>query len=303
MATTIENYYGSSCSGTNGTTSRTLTLSNTATTNNNDFFVFVNNSFLHPTIDYTVSHASSSTVITFLNIVWDDQRITVKYGSSTTLSGSGYCSVDDVRLISKLTTSDISDADLEDIIAGVTKEINKKINIEVIREKIEYIDNTRENDINGVNTTYYVKNWKGKYLADRNYDGEVNTSDVIVYAVNTNGTETEATVSSITTDEGKIVLSTAYNSTYTLYITYCWSHWDEYTPHQFVTLAAMYLSAANAFLKKDTGVQSVRFGNVSIYKKLSGSYASFYNKYEAILRDLLSFSTLKDNWEESKVKI
>lgn len=303
MTTTIENYHGSDCSGSNGDSSRVLTLANTSLTNSNDFFVFVNSSFLHPSQDYSVSHSTINTIIIFTNSLWDDQAITVKYSTTTSVSGAGYCSIDDVRLISKLTTSDISDEDLTDLIAISTKEINKKINIEVIREPVNYIDITRQNKIDGSNTTYYLRNWKGKYLADRNYDGIIDTSDIIVYAVDSNGNEEVATISSVTFDECKFVLSSSYNSTYLLYVTYCWSHWDENTPHQLLSLAAAYLTAANAFLKKDTGVQSVRFGNVSIYKKLSGSYSSFYNKYEAILRDLLSFSNLKDSWIEAKVRI
>ena len=303
MTTTIENYDGSDCSGTSGDASRVLTLANTSLTNSNDFFVFINNSFLHPTQDYNVAHGTTNTTIIFVNPVWDSQVITVKYSTFTSISGAGYCSIDDVRLISKLTTSDISDEDLTDLIAISTKEINKKINIEVIREKVDYIDLTRQNKIDGSNNTYYVKNWKGKYLADRNYDGLIDTSDIVVYAIDTDGNEEVVSVSSVTFDEGKFVLSSAYDSSYRLYITYCWSHWDENTPHQFLNLAAAYLTTANVFLKKDTGVQNVRFGNVSIYKQVSASYNSFHKKYEAILRDLLSFSTLKESWRESTVRI
>jgi len=215
----------------------------------------------------------------------------------------GYCTIDDVRSISKLTISDISDEDLQELIEQSTLEITKKINVEVNREKIEYLDDTRQNKLDGSNTTYYVKNWKGKYLADRNYDGDVSTSDVIVHMVATDGTESTIIPSSITHNEGKFNLSTAYDSSYRPFVSYAWSHWDEYTPHQFLALACAYLSAANSFLKKDTGLQSVRFGNVSIYKKVSGAYSSFYEKYNALLRDLTSFSILKDSWRESTIKI
>lgn len=215
----------------------------------------------------------------------------------------GYCTVEDVRSISKLTTSEVSDEDLQYIIEQSTFEINRKINIEVTREKIEYIDEVRKNKFDGFNNTYYVKNCKGKYLADRNYDGNVSTSDVLVYIVAKDGVETKIIPQSIVPDEGKFVLSESFDSSNIGYVSYSWSHWDEYTPHQFLNLACAYLSAANSFLKKDTGVQNVKFGNVSIYKKVSGSYSSFYTKYQALLRDLMSSSSLKECWQESKVRI
>jgi hypothetical protein len=51
---TKEKYSGSDCTGSSGDTSRTLTLSNTSITLDNDFLVFVNNSFQHLTSDFTV---------------------------------------------------------------------------------------------------------------------------------------------------------------------------------------------------------------------------------------------------------
>ena len=75
----IENFVGSDCSGSSGATDRTLTLGNTSRTNNDNCQVFVNNSFLHLSIDYTIEHNVSGTVITFLNRVWDNQSIATIY--------------------------------------------------------------------------------------------------------------------------------------------------------------------------------------------------------------------------------
>jgi len=76
---TQENFTGSECTGSSGEANRTITLTNISKTNDNNFQVFVNNSFLHLTTDYTVDHNVSSTVITFLNRVWDSQSITIIY--------------------------------------------------------------------------------------------------------------------------------------------------------------------------------------------------------------------------------
>lgn len=79
METKTEHYTGSACTGSNGGSSRTLTISNTRTTTDNGFLVYVSGLTLALTSEYTVSHSSSSTVITFVNPVWDDQTIVVQY--------------------------------------------------------------------------------------------------------------------------------------------------------------------------------------------------------------------------------
>ena len=91
-----------------------------------------------------------------------------------------YCTYSDINLLTNITSNDVANADITSMIAEATKELNRLINVRVVREEISYIDNTRENKIDGSNTTYYVKNWHGKYLADMNNDGSVSTSDVIV---------------------------------------------------------------------------------------------------------------------------
>ena len=80
---TSEDYDGSDTSGSDGDSNRTLTLSNTKITSSNNFQVYVNNAFLHPNVDYTTTHNSSSSVITFLNPVFDSQKINVRYVSIT----------------------------------------------------------------------------------------------------------------------------------------------------------------------------------------------------------------------------
>lgn len=89
MATT-ETFTGANASGSSGANSRTLTLSNTSTTIQNGFEVIVVGLYLHLTTDYTVSHNASSTVITFVNSLWNDQQIAVIYdtGAATTSTGA-----------------------------------------------------------------------------------------------------------------------------------------------------------------------------------------------------------------------
>jgi len=76
---TTESYTGANCTGSSGDTNRVLTLSNTRTTIGNGLIVIVANNALHPTTDFTVSHKSASSTITFVNSLWNDQNITVIY--------------------------------------------------------------------------------------------------------------------------------------------------------------------------------------------------------------------------------
>ena len=212
----------------------------------------------------------------------------------------------DVRLLTNLTTSDISDANLTSLISLAQKEVLLQINQKVTREKIEYIDVTRENDIDGSNTTYYIKNWKGNYLSDSNYDLTVDISDVKVYAVSTtDGTETEPTVSSITYDDGKIVLSTAQDNV-DLYVDYVFSYFNPVTPDPMLKLAAEYLTAAYCYMRIDSNQRKqVKFGNVSITNSTGkdSSYFYFYNKYMDIIRQLNENVGAGAIWGESYVKI
>ena len=83
-----EHKQGSNCTGTSGTASRTLTLSNTKTTSNDGFLVHVNGLALALTTEYTVEHKSSGTIVTFINLVWDDQAIIVMYAQQIEAAGS-----------------------------------------------------------------------------------------------------------------------------------------------------------------------------------------------------------------------
>ena len=77
-----ENKRGSDCSGSDGGTSRVLTLANTASSNMGAELVIVNGVFLH-SADYTASHLAASSTITFTNPVWDSDYIKVVYFTLT----------------------------------------------------------------------------------------------------------------------------------------------------------------------------------------------------------------------------
>jgi len=73
-----ENFDGSDCSGTNGSKNRVLTLTNVTLSQSNLFAVYVSGLRLGSG-EYTVSHKSVGTTITFLNELFDDSLIVVDY--------------------------------------------------------------------------------------------------------------------------------------------------------------------------------------------------------------------------------
>jgi len=198
----------------------------------------------------------------------------------------GYCSMGDFRAVTNLTTSCISDADTYDLITMAAYQINGDINTKVIRERVGYIDSTRENDIDGTNTDYYVKNWEGKFLADFNNDSAVTIADVIVYAVDDDGVETTPTISSIDVDDCKITLEAAPDSNKKLYVTYAWSMVNESTPDRQLRMASAFLTAALAQARINIGrAPQVSMGNIRLYRHMN-AYDEFYSKYLGILRQI-----------------
>ena len=191
-----------------------------------------------------------------------------------------YTTKEQVRRITNLVIADISDDDMDKLIIDAIAQLNSDINTRVIREKVEPIDDTRENDIDGSNTTYYIKNWKGKYMGDMNDDGDIDKDDVKVYLVASDGTETEATVSTVTSDEGKFVLSSAPDSSDTMYVTYEWCYENPDTEGKRIALACAFLTASFCYRKINTGMSPQQvYGNVRFMRDMRAQ-DKWYQAYE-----------------------
>jgi len=163
----------------------------------------------------------------------------------------GYCTASQCRMIAGLTTDDISNEQLNDIIGYATTRINSDIQVLETEEYVLQIDSEKENKINGSNTTFYTRSWP---LGDNDNSGTVDTDDVLVWSFDSTGARTALTVSSI--DDvtlGKFTLSAAPESNVTLRVTYSWVPLgiNLNTPYKLVELACMQLSAAMAFMKVD----------------------------------------------------
>ena len=208
-----------------------------------------------------------------------------------------------VRKIAGISDDEMTDPEIIEFIDLAQKEVNSKISIKVTREPVYLIDSYRSNKIDGSNTTFFIKNWKDNYLADLNYDNEVTTSDVRVFAYNpSTQTETELTVSSIDINAGSFTLSSA-PSNLQLWVTYAYTNFDPVNPHPLVSQCVAYLAASYPLIGED-GFK-VRFGNVHLEPSsdAGGKGEQLLAKYQSLLDQLGLNSNLGADWSDMAIKI
>jgi len=195
----------------------------------------------------------------------------------------GYCSTTEVRNLTNIEVADLLDEQIQETILLATAELNSAINCRVYREPVLYIDQTRQNYIQGTQTEFYVRNFRGKFIADYDNDGFVDTDDLIVYVVDSVGNESIATVASIDADNGKFTLSTAPAAGRYLYVTYAWSYVSEANPSKTLRLACALLSAAYCYAKINFGrAPQVAFGNLKIYRHMD-AFDKYFKMYQNIV--------------------
>ena len=206
------------------------------------------------------------------------------------MTADGYCQVTDVQRITSLTNSDIADADLEGIIESVsTPQVNHDISVFVYKEDVVNINTSKQNKINGTNTTFYTQAFP---LCDMDNDGDIDTSDILVYSVASDGTETALGVSSVVGDTGKFVLSSA-PSAVQLKVTYRYMKNRDMlsdTVHPLIVLACAQLSAAYAFLKLDAtqAGKLVRFQVDRFSATLQPPFDKFMSDYRKTITKIIS---------------
>ena len=91
-----------------------------------------------------------------------------------------YTTIDLVREKTTYTTTDILDDEITQIIGEATADINQEINTRIIREPVRFIDNSRQNKLDGSNTTFYVQKSILDNLGDDNNDVELSITDINV---------------------------------------------------------------------------------------------------------------------------
>lgn len=201
----------------------------------------------------------------------------------------GYCTIEDVRDVTNLTTADITDANLCRLITLAGQQLNRDIQVYIEEERIYSIpgwQGVKENEINGTNTTFYTLHYP---IGDSNNTFKVDTSDITVYEIDsstTPSTKTELTVSSLTPNEGKFVLSAAPTSDKTLLVTYYWSPLSVSDPHPLIRMACMQLTAAWAYQKINVGKSpKFKLGNVQIARDMD-SFKTWMQRYRETLLEI-----------------
>lgn len=204
-----------------------------------------------------------------------------------------YTCASDVRLLCGLGDDEIGDGYLESLIEKATARVNMDISTLVTLEEVSYIDEYRDNDIDGSNKTFYVSSSYTYALGDLNDDGELTTADVEAWLYDpSSDTRSAATVSSVSS-EGKFVLSSAPDADNILKVTY------RYLPlaispsvHPLIRDATAYLTGAYAHMRiNPTDFASVTVGRMKYVKATpGGSYGGFvgtsarlYAEYEKLV--------------------
>ena len=197
---------------------------------------------------------------------------------------NAYCSIDDVRNITNISSSDLTDTQICNLIQFACYQVNADVQIFREDERIGYINVERENEIDGSNTTFYTKHWP---LGDRTNDFEVTISDIYAYTINGDGDRVDYTVSSIDdADLGKFTLSSAPGSDEIFYITYYSAPLSMYTPHVLVKTAAALLAAAWAYTKLNVG-KATRFRTaaLTVFRDMD-SFRYYHRKYIEIINEI-----------------
>ena len=198
----------------------------------------------------------------------------------------GYASVIEVRNLTGLTTNDIENTELEDLIDLATKMIIEELTIAVINEELS-------GNINGTNTTFSVAHYP---IADTNGDMQVTGSDVTVYAWTDE--DDPSTKSSVSVDQvfpldGIVVLENPPSTNIKkLTIDYAYTleesiNWD------LVKLACSWLTAYLFCIKKFTTVpESVVRGPIR-FRYYTKPYNEYLNNYYRIMSLIKSKNHIK----------
>jgi len=201
-----------------------------------------------------------------------------------------YCSVNKVRLVSGLESHDINDGEIRELRDEVaTDELNEDVNQKVQDQQVNRkISGEKENNIDGSNKTFYLRGTHNSELkvGDRNGDGNVDSSDLVVYQIDQNNNRVNnLNVTLDDKDIGKITVEDSSNNALengSLYVTYVLAPVDQdgYTgndfssggPDNLIETACAQLTAAYAFTNVEASkLKDFSVGNVTINSQSEGA--------------------------------
>lgn len=213
-----------------------------------------------------------------------------------------WASIAEVRKKADVSETDFTDDEISEFIAWATKEVNSRVIKRKVREPVQFMDSYRSNKIDGVNKTYFIKNWKGNYLADANFDNVIDVTDLkLVQYDHSTTLETELVIDSIDYELCSFNTNIApYNVD--LFIDYSYISLDPEMPHPFLEKCTTYLAASTLLIGTD-GFE-VKFGNVSIKPgKEGGKGKQLMDQYNSLLDQLLILSNGGALYSDMAVKI
>ncbi|GAG89734.1 unnamed protein product, partial [marine sediment metagenome] len=194
-----------------------------------------------------------------------------------------YCSVDDVRTITNISTSDLTDTQVCNLIQFAGYQVNADVQVFREDEKIRYQSVEKQNLMDDTNTTFFTK-WYP--IGDKNSDFEVNTSDMEVYQIDNDGNRITYTLSTINPDTGEFTLSSAPSSAYYLMVTYYSAPISMSQPHPLIKIANALLAGAWAYTKLNVGkAPRFRTAALTVFRDMD-AFRDYYRKYVSILYEI-----------------
>ena len=193
-----------------------------------------------------------------------------------------YCSLNDIRIATNITENQINDNDLTYMLKFACTQLNNDINTNIEEEKVERIDEYRQNNVDGIETTFYTKN---RYLSDRNNDFIVDSSDLEVFYVN-EGTRIDCNIISINAFLGKFILESPPPLGVDLYVSYTYTARRVDVVDALIRDAAIHATAMWCYSKLNTG-KATRFhmGNLTVFRDTL-AYNTYRTRYQEIIAQI-----------------
>jgi len=193
-----------------------------------------------------------------------------------------YCTASDIRAITNLTTSEISDSEITSLIEYATSQVNADIGVTLYVKLND--TNYISGDFDGTNKTFTLK---FSPIGDLNNDGTVDTNDIEVWSklsTEDHYTKMSNPIASIDDHEiGKFTFASAPSTDRDYILKYVW--FPIPYNHKLIKKACAELAAYLCFLKLNLkDVESYRLGKVAVTKTARHpGLVSFYDRYQETL--------------------
>lgn len=191
-----------------------------------------------------------------------------------------YCSVEDVRTFTNVTTSQVTDTQLAILIEMAASQLNADIGVKHDDERIDWISGVKPNTVDASNKQYYVKHYP---IGDKNDSFSISVTDVVAYTINSLNVKTSVTVSSVTQSDGGFILLNAVSNDESLYVSYVSTDVAVDPPHNLVKMACIWLTAAFAYSKINLGkAPRFRQGPLTVFRD-TDAHKQYMQRYYEVL--------------------